>query len=148
MNQFFKFILPARTYERMRKSSLKKKGIAYYEVEKYENWKEYLGRPNVDPVLRDMMLAFEHNQSDALTSQYWLVLNRKNVIQLVEKGFENFKQTIALNYFVWLVDETHDYAQFLMSRLTPEELARAQRQVKTAPPMPFSNPKIRSSIIL
>lgn len=90
MNQFLKFILPARTYERMRKSSLKKKGLTYYEVETYENWKEYLGRPNVDPVLRDMMLAFEHNQSDALTSQYWLVLNRKNVIQLVEKGFENF----------------------------------------------------------
>ena len=121
MNQFFKFILPARTYERMRKSSLKKKGLTYYEVETYENWKEYLGRPNVDPVLRDMMLAFEHNQSDALTSQYWLVLNRKNVIQFVEKGFENPEFNKQVQHLEVLTASALEYADYANHHLSAPE---------------------------
>ena len=34
-------------------------------------------------------------------SRYWEELNKMNVAQLKEEGFENFKRTIALNYFTW-----------------------------------------------
>lgn len=34
-------------------------------------------------------------------SLYWEELNKMNLAQLKEQGFENFKRTIALNYFTW-----------------------------------------------
>lgn len=37
----------------------------------------------------------------ALPSRYWEELNRMNMEQLKQNGFENFKRTIALNYFTW-----------------------------------------------
>ena len=36
------------------------------------------------------------------SSKYWNWLNQKNIKQLVDYGYDNFKQTIAKNYFTWL----------------------------------------------
>lgn len=38
----------------------------------------------------------------ARPSRYWEELNKMNLAQLKERGYENFKQTIALNYFTWV----------------------------------------------
>jgi len=38
----------------------------------------------------------------ARPSRYWDELNKMNLAQLNEHGYENFKRTIALNYFTWV----------------------------------------------
>ena len=38
-----------------------------------------------------------------LPSKFWEALNQKNVKQLETEGFDNFKQTLAQNYFTWVV---------------------------------------------
>ena len=38
----------------------------------------------------------------ARPSRYWEELNRMNLAQMEEHGYENFRQTIALNYFTWV----------------------------------------------
>ena len=35
-------------------------------------------------------------------SRYWEELNKMNMAQLNEQGYQNFKKTIALNYFTWM----------------------------------------------
>ena len=34
-------------------------------------------------------------------SKYWIELNRQNAAQIAAHGYENFKRTVALNYFTW-----------------------------------------------
>lgn len=55
----------------------------------------------MDSVLDDMIRAFAP-RSQALASSYWNELSRRNVDQLRTDGYENFKQTIARNYFTCL----------------------------------------------
>ena len=51
--------------------------------------------------IREMFDALSGAPTEVLPSKYWIELNRKNLEQLEEHGYENFKQTIALNYFTW-----------------------------------------------
>jgi len=46
-------------------------------------------------------------------SKYWLFLNKMNIEQICQKGYSNFKQTVACNYFTWVVDQTHGYGKNL-----------------------------------
>lgn len=54
------------------------------------------------------------DSGDALSrpSKYWVELNKMNLAQLQEHGYENFKRTIALNYFTFVRILPWD-AQFL-----------------------------------
>jgi putative sugar O-methyltransferase len=64
-----------------------------------------------------MMDAYFKYISKQKTSQYWHYLNAKNVDQLISDGFDNFKQTIGTNYFLFtdisaashLVSQTKEY---------------------------------------
>ncbi len=47
------------------------------------------------------------------SSNFWNDYNKKNIEQLTTFGFNNFKQTVAGNYFTWKVDIDHPYAQNL-----------------------------------
>ena len=38
----------------------------------------------------------------ARPSRYWEELNKMNLAQLKEHGYDNFKRTLALNYFTWV----------------------------------------------
>ena len=49
-----------------------------------------------------MFRALAEAPSAVKPSRYWEELNKMNVAQLKEKGFDNFKRTIALNYFTWV----------------------------------------------
>lgn len=50
----------------------------------------------------DMFKALSDAPPAAKPSRYWDELNKMNLAQLKEDGFENFKRTIALNYFTWV----------------------------------------------
>lgn len=53
--------------------------------------------------LEEMVRCLGKGDTIYLPSRYWEMLNRKNLEQLESEGYDNFKQTIALNYFTWLI---------------------------------------------
>src|SRR5580704_15007709 len=52
--------------------------------------------------LESMFAAVKSADSRARPSKYWIELNRMNLAQLQQHGYENFKRTIALNYFTFV----------------------------------------------
>ncbi len=53
----------------------------------------------------DEMFSFFYSNAnkEILPSKYWIELNKRNLAQLEKDGYQNFKRTIALNYFTWLL---------------------------------------------
>lgn len=49
-----------------------------------------------------MVSSVESGDVRARPSKYWVELNKMNVAQLQQHGYENFKRTIALNYFTFV----------------------------------------------
>ncbi len=66
------------------------------------------------PDLRKMYDEFSNYRPEILPSKYWEELNRKNLRQLAESGYENFKRTLARNYFTWIVRPLNQQNRFLM----------------------------------
>ena len=52
--------------------------------------------------LSAMFASIESGDVRARPSKYWVELNKMNMTQLREHGYENFKRTIALNYFTFV----------------------------------------------
>jgi len=52
--------------------------------------------------LESMFAAVNSGDGRARPSKYWIELNRMNLAQLRQHGYENFKRTIALNYFTFV----------------------------------------------
>lgn len=63
-----------------------------------------LGRlpPEDSERLAAMFASLESGDVRARPSKYWVELNKMNLAQLQEHGYENFKRTIALNYFTFV----------------------------------------------
>jgi putative sugar O-methyltransferase len=51
--------------------------------------------------LAAMFASIESSDGRARPSKYWVELNKMNLAQLQQHGYENFKRTIALNYFTF-----------------------------------------------
>jgi putative sugar O-methyltransferase len=51
--------------------------------------------------LAAMFASIESGDSRARPSKYWVELSKMNLAQLQQHGYENFKRTIALNYFTF-----------------------------------------------
>src|ERR1700722_8508393 len=58
--------------------------------------------PKVAERLNAMLASVESGDERARPSKYWIELNRMNLAQLQQYGYENFKRTIALNYFTFV----------------------------------------------
>jgi putative sugar O-methyltransferase len=52
--------------------------------------------------LATMFASVESGDVRARPSKYWVELNKMNMAQLQQHGYENFKRTIALNYFTFV----------------------------------------------
>ncbi len=50
-----------------------------------------------------MFDCLAHGNSIYLQSKFWEALNEKNLEQLESRGIANFKQTVAQNYFTWVI---------------------------------------------
>jgi len=61
-----------------------------------------------------MFDEFPKYRAEILPSRYWVELNRKNLQQLVDSRYENFKRTLARNYFTWIVNPLNKQIRFLM----------------------------------
>ena len=51
-----------------------------------------------------------------LPPKFWDALNRKNLDQLKSNGLKNFKQTIAQNYFTWIVGHKDKQFKYLLRK--------------------------------
>ncbi|SVD43713.1 uncharacterized protein METZ01_LOCUS396567, partial [marine metagenome] len=67
------------------------------------------------PEIREMFNEFPKFRQEILPSKYWEELNHKNLAQLADTGFENFKRTVARNYFTWIVNPMNSQIRFLIT---------------------------------
>lgn len=75
-----------------------------------------------------MFAALEADEPLARPSRYWEELNRMNLAQMEEHGYENFRQTIALNYFTWVrIMPWDSQFRFLCKHLPLSAILRAIR---------------------
>jgi putative sugar O-methyltransferase len=82
-------------------------------------------RPEDVERMATMFASVESGDVRARPSKYWEELNKMNLAQLQEHGYENFKRTIALNYFTFARILPWDAQfRFLLRRLTPRAIAR------------------------
>ncbi|MBS0603527.1 MAG: hypothetical protein JSS60_00655 [Verrucomicrobia bacterium] len=82
--------------------------IAYKEW-----WLEFRNEPMVPSELKAMEDYFVSTELLTESSKFWLFLNKMNIEQIVQFGFDNFKQTVACNYFTWVVNKDHQYSKNL-----------------------------------
>jgi len=66
------------------------------------------------PEIKAMFDEFPKYRPVILPSKYWEELNRKNLQQLADSRYENFKRTLARNYFTWIVNPLNKQIRFLM----------------------------------
>jgi len=62
-------------------------------------WNRFKSDKELPPGLEEMVDYFLTVESSRQASKYWHFLNRRGLLQLNDDGFENFKQSIAKNYF-------------------------------------------------
>lgn len=73
----------------------------------------------MDSVLEEMSRCLERGDRTYLPSRFWEKFNDHNVQQLASDGYENFKRTVAGNYFTWPVGLRTDQFRYLLRRTSP-----------------------------
>ena len=97
------------------------------------DWPSLLSDHRIDPVLKNMLLAAnEIHGQEGWASNYWAALNFKQIKQLIEEGFDNFKQTTALHYFT-SVSKNNYQLDFFKKHLSQGVRDRAAKQAKAVP---------------
>ena len=66
------------------------------------------------PEIEAMFREFANYPEVMLPSKYWQKLNKKNLQQLSDSRYENFKRTLARNYFTWIVNPWNKQIRFLI----------------------------------
>lgn len=84
-------------------------------------WQEYRSSPSLPAELREMTDYFISSGLIEDSSLYWNHLNKYNILQITNYGYENFKQTVTRNYFTWVVSIDNPYASNLKA-LVPQLL--------------------------
>src|SRR5271165_5756858 len=71
-------------------------------IKRHQETSEQRLNPESEERLAAMFASIESGDERARPSKYWVELNRMNLAQLKQHGYENFKRTIALNYFTFV----------------------------------------------
>ncbi len=94
-------------------------------------WLDFRDTEGIPEKLKEMEDYFVSSGLLEESSKFWLFLNRRNIEQITYQGYENFKQTVACNYFTWLVNRDHGYAKNLfrngtqfLDTIAPAELTK------------------------
>ncbi len=88
---------------------------------------------DLDPRLREMLDEFPKFREEILPSKYWEELNKKNLRQLSDSSYENFKRTVARNYFTFIVTPWNQQTRFLMRSLPVVQAVRIFFSAFSAP---------------
>lgn len=67
----------------------------------------------MNKILRAMFDCFSKGDQIYLPSKFWEALNEKNIKQLEVEGIDNLKQTVAQNYFTWVVGRRDEQFRYL-----------------------------------
>lgn len=70
----------------------------------------------MDTVLDSMLSCLSQGDPIYLPSRFWEALNKKNREQLESEGLESFKQTVAQNYFTWMIDRRNEQFRYLVKQ--------------------------------
>jgi putative sugar O-methyltransferase len=71
-------------------------------IKRHQQVSEHRLPPEDGERLASMFSSIESGDERARPSKYWIELNRMNLAQLQQHGYENFKRTVALNYFTFV----------------------------------------------
>lgn len=131
------------------RSEIQVDGMAINEIAGLLNWPEILddqARNNgFLELLRQFRLLLSHEPAASVgaagatsrpISQAWQLLNRKNLDQLLSHGYDNFKRTLALNYFTFPIQAGDPQIAALEAKLRPGEVSRCwqlARQLRDDP---------------
>lgn len=74
--------------------------------------------------IQEMLAALEGARKEVLPSTFWEYLSKKNTADLESLGYDNFKRTVALNYFTWVLKSDDEQMVFLKSKLPKLAVAR------------------------
>lgn len=102
-----------------------------------KNWKVFLADPRLDPKLREMLLSFASKNKEFSPSEYWEYLMVKNINQLIENGFENLKQKVALDYFTWAFGKKDPRLKYFNNILSKPTINRLRKDSQKYPQQPF-----------
>ena len=72
----------------------------------------------IDATLEEMFRCLDQGDPAFLPSAFWTSYNEKNLAQLDSEGLENFKRTVALNYFTWIPGALSDQLRYLLRHTT------------------------------
>jgi putative sugar O-methyltransferase len=70
----------------------------------------------------EMLAELENAPPEIKPSKFWQELNHKNIRQLEESGYDNFKRTVAQSYFTWLVSVRDPQMRNLLTLISPLKL--------------------------
>jgi putative sugar O-methyltransferase len=73
----------------------------------------------LDPLLASMLKELSKARKEILPSKFWNELNRKNLEQLQTSGYRNFKRTVALYYFTWIISPRSSSQLFFVIKSLP-----------------------------
>lgn len=73
-----------------------------------------------ESLLSSMVNCMSQGNPIYLPSKFWEVLNSKNLNQLESEGVENFKQTVAQNYFTWVIGRWDTQFKYLVEHTKPQ----------------------------
>lgn len=68
----------------------------------------------MNDILQSMFDCISSSNPIFLPSKFWEALNDKNVQQLESGGLQNIKQTVAQNYFTWVIGHRDEQFRFLV----------------------------------
>jgi len=108
MKQIIKNLLPPAILK------ARNKYIQYVNRNSYSNqkfkvwWNNFKDTSNLENDLIIMVDCFLKTDGFIGMSKYWNYLNKKNLEQISESGIDNFKQTVATNYYTWVNGITGD----------------------------------------
>src|SRR5579871_4789484 len=90
--------------------------------------------------LQNMVDEMRMAPKEIFPSHYWNELNKKNFAQLQDHGYNNFKRTVALNYFTWLpIIPIDSQYRFLLRNIPMKSTAHAFFQALTSSVYPPLN---------
>jgi putative sugar O-methyltransferase len=95
---------------------------AVNETEFREWWLSYRQQAAIPQRLTEMVDYFVDSPSFKNNSNFWHHLNKRNIEQITTLGYENFKQSVAQNYFTWVVTPNHPYALNLIKMINNRSL--------------------------
>lgn len=81
-------------------------------------------RATFEELVRLMAKTAEEGDPVFLPSKFWQALNVINLSSLAGGGYQTFKQTVATNYFTWIVESDDDQLAFLRAHTAWRDWAK------------------------